>query len=108
MEMGEILDSFFLINSEEVTYKTKHNNTKKNKENNTHRCRQCLPEIWHKVIQLKLQGVGGPHDNSSIQGHGTKGIVIVCLVREPSRSLGWKISRNPQTPVLSWHRSRLL
>lgn len=53
-------------------------------------------------------GGGGPHDNSSIQGHGTKGIVIVCLVREPSRSLGWKISRNPQTPVLSWHRSRLL
>ena len=43
----------------------------------------------------------GPHDNSSIQGHGTKGIAIACLVREPSRSLGWKISRNPQTPALS-------
>ena len=53
--MGEILDSFSSINSED---KTKHNNTKKNKENNTHRCRQRLPEIWHKVIQLELQGVG--------------------------------------------------
>lgn len=63
MEMGEILNSFF-INSEEVTYKTKHNNTKKNKENNTHKCRQRLPEFWHKVMQLKSRG-RGPHDNSS-------------------------------------------